>query len=309
MSPRSRRSSRMTPLYSVCGLTGRAPFLVGGDHDRRPVLVRPAHHEDAVSAQAVVAGEDVRGDPEAGHVADVARPARIRPGRGDQDVFRFCHRKLAAGHTAVRSSYERRPCRPGRDGAPAPRRRARAARQRQAPTGAHLSTARPGVRARSSARPMTSRPRRPARARRSPPELQHLRVTRRAYGHGGGRRSAWAQTPSLESPGPRGSAGEPPATGRSPGHVAPPENPSVLHAVPQPRARPRAPLSPADDRRRAPPRRTPAQPRPPESAQQPAAPAQRPARAEPKAAPAGSTRGAAAAASADRRNPSGHRPA
>ena len=59
--------------------------LVRGDHDRRAVLVGAAHHQDAVAAQAVVAGEDVRRHSEAGDVADVPRPVRIRPRDGDED--------------------------------------------------------------------------------------------------------------------------------------------------------------------------------------------------------------------------------
>ena len=39
-----------------------APLVVGDDHDRRAVLVRSGHHQHVVSAQPVVAGEDVRGD-------------------------------------------------------------------------------------------------------------------------------------------------------------------------------------------------------------------------------------------------------
>ena len=72
----------------VRGLTRRAPFLVRRDHHRRPMLVRPGHHEDVVAPQAVVAREDVRGYREPRHMPDVARRARIRPGRRDQDLLR-----------------------------------------------------------------------------------------------------------------------------------------------------------------------------------------------------------------------------
>ncbi len=63
--------------------------LAGGvrrDHDRRPVLVRAAHHEDVVAAHAVIAGERVRRNPEARHVADVAEAARIRPRDRNQNL-------------------------------------------------------------------------------------------------------------------------------------------------------------------------------------------------------------------------------
>ena len=68
------------------GLMRRLAGGVRRDHDRRPVLVRPAHHEDVVAAHAVIAGERVRRDPEARHVADVAQAARIRPRDRNQNL-------------------------------------------------------------------------------------------------------------------------------------------------------------------------------------------------------------------------------
>ena len=60
-------------------LTRRYALPVRRHHHRRPVLVRPAHHQDVVPLQPVVAREDVRRHREPGHVADVPRPARVGP--------------------------------------------------------------------------------------------------------------------------------------------------------------------------------------------------------------------------------------
>ncbi len=51
--------------------------------DGRAVLVGAADHEDVVSGQAVIAGEDVAGNAEAGHMADVAGTVGIGPGHVD----------------------------------------------------------------------------------------------------------------------------------------------------------------------------------------------------------------------------------
>ena len=61
-------------VVAVGELTRRDPLLIGGDHDRRSVLVRSADHQDVVAAQPVIPGEDVRGDAEPGDVADVPGP-------------------------------------------------------------------------------------------------------------------------------------------------------------------------------------------------------------------------------------------
>ena len=74
------------PVEALRGLTRRLAGGVRGDHDRRPVLVRPADHEHVVAPQPVVAGERVRRDAEARHVADVAQPARVRPRDRNQDL-------------------------------------------------------------------------------------------------------------------------------------------------------------------------------------------------------------------------------
>ena len=76
-------------VVAVGELTRRDAAPVGGDHHRRAVLVRPAHHQDVVALQPVVAREHVRRHGEAGHVADVARPTRVGPGRRDEDLLRF----------------------------------------------------------------------------------------------------------------------------------------------------------------------------------------------------------------------------
>ena len=69
---------------------GRDALGVGGDRDRRAVLVGAADHEDLVAGHAVVAAEDVGGDAEAGDVADVPRPVRVGPGDCGEDVP-ICH--------------------------------------------------------------------------------------------------------------------------------------------------------------------------------------------------------------------------
>ena len=71
---------------AIGNLTRRDALPVGSDHRRRAVLVRPAHHQDVVALQAVVAREDVRGHREAHHVPEVTGPARIRPRGGDQNL-------------------------------------------------------------------------------------------------------------------------------------------------------------------------------------------------------------------------------
>ena len=76
----------MSAAEALGGLTRRLSRRVGGDHDRRPVLVRAAHHEHVVAAQPVIAGERVGRDAEARHMADVAEAARIRPRHRDQDL-------------------------------------------------------------------------------------------------------------------------------------------------------------------------------------------------------------------------------
>ncbi len=88
-------------VEAVGKLLRRDPLLVGGDHDRRSVLVGSADHEDIAATQPVVPGEDVGRHAEPGDVADVAGPARVRPGHGDEDLLAFrrtgsgirCHRR------------------------------------------------------------------------------------------------------------------------------------------------------------------------------------------------------------------------
>ena len=75
-------------VEALGGLTRRLSRGVRRDHDRRAVLVGAADHEHVVAAQPVVAGERVRRHSEARHMADMARPARIRPRHRDQDLPR-----------------------------------------------------------------------------------------------------------------------------------------------------------------------------------------------------------------------------
>ncbi len=53
--------------------------------DRGAVLVRPGHHQDVVPRHPLVAGEDVGGDAEPGHVADVAGAVGVGPGHRGED--------------------------------------------------------------------------------------------------------------------------------------------------------------------------------------------------------------------------------
>ena len=65
---------------------GAHPGDVGGDQDRRAVLVGAGDHEDVVAGHPHVPAEDVGGHAETGHVADVARTVGVRPGDGGQDM-------------------------------------------------------------------------------------------------------------------------------------------------------------------------------------------------------------------------------
>ena len=86
-------------LVVVVGdLTGGLPFPVRGHHHGRAVLVRPAHHEDVVASQPVIAGEHVGRDPESRHVAKVTMPRCVRPRGRNQD--------LLPGRAHRRPSYE-----------------------------------------------------------------------------------------------------------------------------------------------------------------------------------------------------------
>ncbi len=84
----------------VGDLNVRLPFSVGDHHHGRAVLVGPAHHQDVVPAQPVIAREHIRGDAEPRHVAKVTVPRRIRPGRR--------HEYLPAPGCHPEQSYERR---------------------------------------------------------------------------------------------------------------------------------------------------------------------------------------------------------
>jgi len=64
----------------------RGPLGVGADGDRRPMGVGPGDHQDAVSGQAVVAGEDVGRQVGADDIADVDVGIGVRPSHRDEDV-------------------------------------------------------------------------------------------------------------------------------------------------------------------------------------------------------------------------------
>ena len=119
-------------LVVVVGdLTVRPPFSIRGDHHRRAVLVRAAHHEDVVPFQPVIAGEDVRRDSEARHVAQVAMSRCIRPGRSHEDLPR-CARHPRQSYERVSGRPFAGPRREGRRGrGPAGGRRASGARSRR----------------------------------------------------------------------------------------------------------------------------------------------------------------------------------
>ena len=76
-------------VVAVGELTGRHAFAIGRHHHRRAVLVRPAHHEDVVALQPVVAREDVGGHARAGDMAQMPGAARVRPCHRDEDLLRL----------------------------------------------------------------------------------------------------------------------------------------------------------------------------------------------------------------------------
>jgi hypothetical protein len=75
------------PAVAVGELAGADPFAVGLDLDRRAVLVRAADHQYLVTDHSLVTAEDVRGNAEAGNVADVPWAIGVGPSDGGQDVF------------------------------------------------------------------------------------------------------------------------------------------------------------------------------------------------------------------------------
>src|SRR4029453_16550014 len=78
------------PVVPVGDLARRHTLRVGGDGDRRPVLVSATDHQHLVAGHPVVAAEDVGRDAEAGDVADVPRAVGVGPGDGGEDVP-ICH--------------------------------------------------------------------------------------------------------------------------------------------------------------------------------------------------------------------------
>ncbi len=93
------RDVELLPVVEELGVVpvdddlGVDALLVGPNGYRRPVHVRAGHHQHVVAQGAVVAGEDVGRDVDPGHVAQMARPAGVRPGDGDEDL---------AGQSALR---------------------------------------------------------------------------------------------------------------------------------------------------------------------------------------------------------------
>src|SRR5699024_6825717 len=67
------------PRVEIGRLVGGTPLVVGLHQDRCAVLVRTGNHEHVVPDHALVPCENVRGDTESGHVADVTRAVRVRP--------------------------------------------------------------------------------------------------------------------------------------------------------------------------------------------------------------------------------------
>ena len=67
-------------------LLGGHALLVGGDEDRRPVLVGAADHEYVVPGHPHVPAEHIRGHPEPGDVADVTGAVGVGPGDSGEDL-------------------------------------------------------------------------------------------------------------------------------------------------------------------------------------------------------------------------------
>ena len=88
-------------VVAIGQLTGRHALSVRRHHHGSAVLVRPAHHEDVVAFEPVIAGEDVGRHARAGDVAQVPRSARIRPCDRYEDLLRL--RQGALLRTSSRS--------------------------------------------------------------------------------------------------------------------------------------------------------------------------------------------------------------
>ena len=73
------------PVVPVGELARGDPLGVGLHQDRRAVLVRPRDHQNVVPRHPLVAGEDVGGYAESGHVADVAGAVGIGPCHRGED--------------------------------------------------------------------------------------------------------------------------------------------------------------------------------------------------------------------------------
>jgi len=68
-------------------LTGGDAFALGSDGDGGTVSIRARDHEHVVTAQAVVAGKDVRRQVGPRDLAQVERRVGIRPGHTHKDLF------------------------------------------------------------------------------------------------------------------------------------------------------------------------------------------------------------------------------
>ncbi len=73
-------------VVGVGELLGGDSRLVGGDEDRRAVLVGAGDHQHVVARHPHVAAEDVGGHPEPGHVTDVSRAVGVGPGHGGEHL-------------------------------------------------------------------------------------------------------------------------------------------------------------------------------------------------------------------------------
>jgi hypothetical protein len=70
------------------------------------VLVRAADHEDVVSPQPVIPGDDVGGHSEPGHMAQMPRATRVGPRDGEEDALWLAVREVVPpGGARLRTSY------------------------------------------------------------------------------------------------------------------------------------------------------------------------------------------------------------
>ena len=90
------------PVVPVGELLRPGALVLRLHEDGRPVLVRPAHHEHVVAGHAHVPAEHVRGDAEAGDVADVPGAVGVGPCHGGQNVRRHGEQGTGRGRVGPR---------------------------------------------------------------------------------------------------------------------------------------------------------------------------------------------------------------